>query len=173
SHAAHAVLQPCADQWSLHEVLHISRHLWRFDDANPAVAIRILQHQAGIFDRFMVHGGDDAFDRRQQLDRHTFAGQGHELLSLANPAVQSADFDALDVAEQVRGKAVETDAGILATFIEHPSVSGMEGIALRNFKAELTRQLGSRRTRSRRLNLNCSFNAVTTEISNRDKKKER
>ena len=57
-----------------------------------------------------------------------------QLLALPHPAIQVGELDAIDLAEQVAGKRVDTHARILAPFVMHPGVSGMEAIALRDFE---------------------------------------
>ena len=42
-----------------------------------------------------------------------------------------------DADEKVGGKAVDANARVLATFVEHPGVSGVEAVALGDFKSDL------------------------------------
>src|SRR5581483_3600368 len=104
----------------------------------PGDERRILQ---GI----VVDGGDDAFDRRQQVDRGSGDMDRRELLSLAYPTVGSDGIDALDFTNQVGDERIGADARVLRRLLRSPSMSGMKAVALGNFEAKFSLQArGSR-----------------------------
>ncbi len=61
----------------------------------------------------------------------------HSFWPWPHPAVQIGDFDGVDLAEQISGKAINADAGVLPAFVHHPGVTGMEGIAFGNIESGL------------------------------------
>ncbi len=93
--------------------------------------------------------GDHAFDRRNKFERFAAGMDRHQLLTLTHPAVLADDIDAIDLADQVGGEAVESNPRIVVGFLHHPGVAGMKAVALRNLEAVFALHVRDLWTKSR------------------------
>ncbi len=85
----------------------------------------------------MVNRDQHAFDRRQQVNAAALALYRAKLLSLTYPAIEAGQLDGINLAEKVSGEGVDSDASVLVAFVQHPGMTGMEAVALRDFEAGL------------------------------------
>ena len=120
---------------ALQQVLGVDRQLGSLDDAQPAVLVRVFDDEVGVLQHFMVDRDQHALHRREQVDAAAFALDRAQLLSLAHPAVQVGQLDGINLAEQVSGESVDSNASVLVAFIHHPGVTGMEAVALRELRS--------------------------------------
>src|ERR1019366_184051 len=97
----------------------------------------VFDDEIGVLQDLMVYGDHHAFYRRQHLYTLAFALHRAELLSLAYPTIQAGQLDVINLAEEISGKGIDSDASVLVAFVRRPGMAGMKAVALWDLEAGL------------------------------------